>query len=198
MTDIVMRLSPLAHLAQPGDTTPDAVGLEDRCCLSGKFIVHGKADDKAFVEAVSTALGIALPIKPNTVSDNRELAIFWLGPNEWLVTCGVNEETTVVQALEKARVAFTLMSDGWAVIRLAGPRAMDVLKKGCGLDIHPRVLGSGCCARTGLAQCTVMLHRASDEPIFDIYCERSYAEYLWLWLQDAMVEFNRSGSKKVV
>jgi sarcosine oxidase subunit gamma len=59
------------------------------------------------------------------------------------------------------------------------------LAHGCSLDIHPRVFGPGQCAQTLLARVPVIIHQRGDEPSFDIYVQRSLAEYLWSWLEDA-------------
>ena len=39
--------------------------------------------------------------------------------------------------------------------------------------------------RGSLAKAVVLLHQTDDEPAYDLYVDRSYAEYLWLWLEDA-------------
>jgi len=44
-----------------------------------------------------------------------------------------------------------------------------------------------------MAKAPVLLHQVADDAqgqaVFEIYVLRSFAEYLWLWLADAAVEY---------
>ena len=53
----------------------------------------------------------------------------------------------------------------------------------------PRQFRPGRCAQTGLARAGVLIHQTGAEPAYDIYVDRSFAEYLWTWLEDAAAEF---------
>ena len=49
-------------------------------------------------------------------------------------------------------------------------------------------------AQSRLAKATVVIHRVADDsaadgPVFDLYAVRSFAEYVWHWLEDAGREF---------
>jgi sarcosine oxidase subunit gamma len=35
----------------------------------------------------------------------------------------------------------------------------------------------------------VLIHQVDDAPAYDVYVLRSFAEYLWLWLEDAAKEY---------
>ncbi|MGH6717802.1 MAG: sarcosine oxidase subunit gamma family protein, partial [Alphaproteobacteria bacterium] len=35
------------------------------------------------------------------------------------------------------------------------------------------------------AKANVILHQLDDAPTFDVYVERSFADYLWHWIADA-------------
>ncbi len=53
---------------------------------------------------------------------------------------------------------------------------------------------AGACAQSILAKATVTIHLVADEsatdgPAFDVYVQRSFAEYLWAWLDDAGREY---------
>ena len=77
---------------------------------------------------------------------------------------------------------------------MAGPRARDLLAKGCPLDLHPGAFAPGRCAQGHVAKAQATLHMtAGDEdeggPVFDLYVLRSFAEYLWRWLEDAGREY---------
>ena len=74
------------------------------------------------------------------------------------------------------------------VIRLAGAHARDTLAKGCPVDMHPRVFGPGQCAQTILARADMTIHQTADDT-YDIIVRRSFAEYVWTWLEDAAREY---------
>ena len=92
-------------------------------------------------------------------------------------------------ALAGQTYALTELGDSRCCITLAGPRARDLLVKGCPLDLHPRAFGAGRCAQSLIAKAGVTLYQVSDEPAYQIYVLRSFAEYLWLWLEDGAREY---------
>jgi len=81
--------------------------------------------------------------------------------------------------------SLTDVSEARAVIGLAGAAAREVLSQGTALDLHPRVMAPGHVAQTLLARVPIVIHQRDDEPRYDIYVQRSLAEYLWNWLEDA-------------
>lgn len=167
-----------------------AVALQARP-YAAKFSLRGRADDADFRDAVATILGLDLPLQPNTASGDGRRALLWLAPNEWLATAPGDDDQRLAAALADARLHATALGDGRVVIGLCGARAADVLKKGTGLRLDAEALGPGRCAQTRLAQCAVLLHPLGGDGGYDVYCERSYAEYLWLWLADAALEFSQ-------
>jgi sarcosine oxidase subunit gamma len=187
--------SPLAHLAS-GAATGDssaAVTLTERALL-GKVGLRGDASDPAFVQTIASVLGASPPISPNTVTRGSEATLLWLGPDEWLAVTSPGKEADAIARLDGAfagRHASAIdVSDARTTIRLAGPRAADVLAKGCPLDLHPHVFAPGTCAQSSIAKASVLIHRLDEPPAFDIYVAASFAEYLWVWLQDAAREFD--------
>ena len=192
MADIYLRQSPLDHLSLDARAVADAA---DARVIAGerRFIakvnLRGDPADEAFVKGAKAALKFFPPTRPNTVEGKRERYALWLGPDEWLVIGQPGAETKLVADLAKALAgvvaAVTDVSEGRTVIRLHGPGVRDLLAKGCSLDLHPRVFGPGRCAQTRLAKANVILHQQDNAPTFDVYVERSFADYLWHWLEDA-------------
>ena len=169
--------------------------------------LRGEPIDQGFVEAAATAIGAPLPTEPNRVNATDQASVLWLGPDEWLVVAASarrEEFSNSLYALAAScHCAVTDVSDARTIIRVHGPRARDVLAKGCSLDLHPRVFGLGQCAQSSLAFCQVVVHRIDSRPalerpsghhdagasLFDLYVGRSFAVYLWAWLNDAALEF---------
>jgi sarcosine oxidase subunit gamma len=163
----------------------------------GKIDLRGDPHDRAFMAAVGRVLDLLLPGEPCTAAAKAQIAALWLGPDEWLVTCPAHDVPRLVGALREAladvHAAITDVTDGRVAFRLAGPSARDVLAKGCPLDLHPRAFPVGSCAQSLLAKATVLIHLLDDDPerapSFDVYVARSFAHYLWMWLEDAGREY---------
>jgi sarcosine oxidase subunit gamma len=148
--------------------------------------LRGDPRDATFLASAEAALGIALPIAPNTVAAGAHCEALWLGPDEWLLACA--GPAAIDERMPINRGFLTDVSHGRTAWRVSGPRTLDFLAKGCSLDLHVRTFGPGTCAQTALAHVGILLHRRAAEN-FDIYCARSYAGHLWHWLTGSAAEF---------
>ena len=191
MSSTARRRSPLSGFAAKASGRP-GVQLSERP-FQGHVNLRGNPDDVLFAEAVEEVLGFGLALTPNTVSGDAGLMVLWLGPDEWLIITPPDGESAIVAALEAALgVIFSSVTDvtgGQTIIRLSGPRARDLLAKGCTLDLHPKVFGPGRCAQTLVAKANATIVHVDDAPTFDLVVRRSFAAYVQAWLQDAAQEF---------
>ena len=141
--------------------------------------------------------GVPLPLQPNRVASMRSLRTLWLGPDEWLVTSpeGMAPDLLgrLTRALAERHAQVSDLSASRAVIEVTGHRARDLLQKGCGLDLHPRAFGPGCCAQTLFAKLPVIIDQTSAAPLYRLFVRRSAARWLALWLIDAALEFRFTG-----
>ena len=204
MAENFLRQSPLAHLGLEGRTTlprsETGVAMAERpypCIVN----LRGKPDDKLFTAAAKKALGVDLPKAPNSTAGEAGLTALWLSPEEWWVIADDGDRLQVEgalagrlrDALAGVHCAVTEVGESRTRIRVSGPRARDLLAKGCPLDLHPQAFGeAGRCAQTHIAKALVVLHLVADDPegaCFDIYALRSFSEYLWCWLEDAAQEY---------
>lgn len=199
MIEPYLRQSALDHLGlagRAGDGGAAAVRLHERI-LPVAVNLRGDAGDAAFVEVVRNALGLEPPSAPNTVAANENGALLWLGPDEWLAVqqgAAPGAEAQLADRLRGAlgslHAAVTEVGESLCCIAVAGPKARDLIAKGCPLDLHPRAFGgTGHCAQSHLAKAAITLHQTGDEPSFDLYTRRSFADYLWRWLEDAAREY---------
>jgi sarcosine oxidase subunit gamma len=186
---------PLAPAGAIAAARPRGIRLSER--RRGKIELRGDPADRIFMAAVGRTLDLLLPGEPNTTAGRGELAALWLGPDAWLLTCPPDALARCIDdlraALADVHAAIVDVSDGRVGLRLAGPNARDVLAKGCPLDLHPRAFAVGRCAQSLLAKASVLLHLLDDDagrgPTFDLYVARSFAPYLWAWLEDAGREY---------
>lgn len=134
--------------------------------------------------AFAVALGVSPPVEPNTVATSGELAVLWLGPDEWLVVGppGAPLIDALAAAVKGEFASVVDVSAHRTAIDVTGPGAWDLLAHGCALD----GLAPGRCAQTLLARSSVILWAIEDG--YRVLVRSSFARYVAAWLDDASVE----------
>ncbi|MBC8267772.1 MAG: sarcosine oxidase subunit gamma [Rhodospirillaceae bacterium] len=200
MVENYMKQSALAHLGLNARSAPqEPVGIElSELAAGGHIGLRLDATNKIIREAAEKALGHPLPLEPNTVTSKGKKQALWMGPDEWLLTMPADQTAKLLTALSKAlddyHAAVFDVSDSRLTLCLSGTHARDVLKKGCGLDLHPRAFGPGQCAQSTLSMAHVLIHQSAENKktkaaTYHLYVHRSFAHYLWTWLEDACDEY---------
>jgi len=172
------------------------VKLEERA-LAGKINLRGKPEDRGFAAAAARGLGdLVLPMEATSSTARGDLAVLWLGPDEWLVTCPLAATATVVADLEAAldgvHHSAVEVSDNWTVLRLAGAGTRRTLAKLVTVDLHPRGFRPGDVLQTPVGKADAILHLVEgddDAVTVDIYVRRSFAAYVWKAIANAASEF---------
>lgn len=179
--------------------------LEARRAALGRLPESVRITVEAFVAMVdvrlptvdhetSARLAVDLPTAANTWVPTSAGRAVWLGPDEWLLTSTAETPEELeqrVQVVVRPRGgAATDVSAQRIGLRLSGPRARDVLAKGCSIDLHPRVFCAGRSAQTMLGQAgVVLLSLAAAGDDYLLLVRSSFAGYLADWLMDAAQEF---------
>ena len=189
MADLLTRSHPLEPYLTALDDLPDGLRItaEPFVALAGL-----RVDPASGVQV----RGAALPTTPNTWVPAGDGRLVWLGPDEWLLT----SPGTAPEALEAELAGVLRPVGGVAVdvsaqrigLRISGPRARQVLAKGCAIDLHPRVFVPGSSAQTTLGQAGVVLLALGgrdDDAEFAVLVRSSFAGYLATWLLDACLEY---------
>ncbi|MGH7949550.1 MAG: sarcosine oxidase subunit gamma, partial [Candidatus Binataceae bacterium] len=153
-----------------------------------RTLVHFRLDARS--PKASSALRIAgrsLPKTPNTWIDGDPI-ICRLAPDTWWLVSAVHEaavlEAAVRAACGKRPCAIVDLTDAHVTLALEGPHAASLLARGCGLDFSPTIFGATASVRTRMAQLPVMIRRTTHER-FEVIVDRSVAQYLLDWMQDA-------------
>jgi sarcosine oxidase subunit gamma len=153
---------------------------------AGKLILRGSPEVR---ERAGTVLGFPLPERPLTATVGEGAEALWLGPDEWLLLVPAASVDAVEAALrtELTGLHHALVAVGERFVGLAveGDQAADILNAGCPLDLHPRAFPEGSSTRTLLAKAEIVLHRPEGGSGFRLYAGRSFAAYVWRYLEAA-------------
>lgn len=201
MSEPIRQESPLIErntAARRQESPTDAgVTVRERPFLA-YINLRGDAGDSEFANAVRNATAVDLPTEPNTVSEGNDCHALWLSPDEWYLVAAAGREQALVEQLERALsgqpFAVNDLTSGLTTIEISGPRVRDVIAKGCTLDLHARAFGPGQCAQTLISHAVVVIRCVDSAPVFEITVRRSFADFLWAWLEDAALEYGMAVS----
>lgn len=188
----VRRESPIYHVDTSAQSKPvSSAGVcFKELSFFGHLTIRGSSDDSTFVKGIEEVLGLALPTTPLTSATNEHNSIHWVNPTEWLVLLEKGNEAEVESQLrEKLTGHFSVVdvSGGQTLFQLSGDDALMVMKKSCGYDVEGG-LPVGKTVNTHFSKASVMIHKP-DEKTFLLVVRRSFADYVWRWLEDASQEY---------
>jgi sarcosine oxidase subunit gamma len=191
MSDLFQQQSPIVQITLTEATANQPTIRE--IPFQGFLNLRGKPDNSAFMAAVKKVLGCSLPIEANTVVVSGDYKVYWLGPDEWLVITPTDQQakvkTELVLALGDVFSSVVDNSSGMTLLNITGDNAANLIARDCPLDLHSSVFKAGQCAQTRLAKAGAMIAPLVDGSGFELIIRRSFADYLLLWMQDALIEF---------
>ena len=194
MSEMPQAQTPLVEIDMARDRLTAAEQARVVLAERGDYRHHnlrGDASDAIFSEAFKTVLGVDLPAL-NRFTSGEGHTLLGLGPDEWLWMTSAENADAAVAALDAALVktfaTLTDLSSAQTVIEVQGPHAGDVLAKGTPFDLHAREFPPGTCTQSVLAKAAVVIQRI-DAAAFHVIVRRSFADYLWRWLEDAASEY---------
>jgi heterotetrameric sarcosine oxidase gamma subunit len=179
----------------PVATNPGrGVIVTDRDGLGVATVLARNGTCAALAQRVHEHFRIALPRTPRRTSSG-DLALLGTGPGAWLATFerGGNAFAVSLRQAVGDLAAVSDQSDGYSVLRLAGPRVRDLLCKLVPVDVHPHVFEVGDVAATVAAHIGATLWRLEDHtdgsPVFEVAVFRSLAACFWQILSEDAAEF---------
>lgn len=176
--------SPLAHAEAATNTYVSLREIAER----GMIDLRGLGTDKKFMAAAKAVLDVDLPKQPRTAATWGDIRVFWLSPDQWLVTCPRARAQDLTDALTKELEGIHSLavnvSDMRAIIRLEGEGVREVVMKGTSIDLTHGDYPPGTVRRMRFAEIAALLHIVEDS-VIDIYVFRSYAQYTWDFLRKA-------------
>jgi sarcosine oxidase subunit gamma len=191
MPDLIQQQSPIVQikLTEAKGSQPSILEI----AFQGFLNLRGKSENADFLAAVKKVLSCSLPIEANTVVVSGDYKIYWLGPDEWLVITPTEQQAKLQAELHLALGdVFSSVVDnssGFTLLNITGDNAANLIARDCPLDLHPSVFKAGQCAQTRLAKSGALIAPLQDESGFELIIRRSFSDYLLLWMQDALIEY---------
>jgi sarcosine oxidase subunit gamma len=157
--------------------------------LLGYISLRGNSQNAAFVNAVNSALNIALPTQACSMVYTAWGSILWLSPDEWLIVCKRDQRASLQQSLETALAGIHSQvvdnSGGFTTVLLKGKNASNVLHHCTVYDLN--LLQAGKVVGTTFGKMSLYLHQHEDG-----YClvfRRSFADYIWRYLERSALPY---------
>jgi heterotetrameric sarcosine oxidase gamma subunit len=142
-----------------------------------------------FQEHVRACSGASLPVELYRGVTHGDSRLIRITPHQyWWIAAGGTSMLRLARELPSSAGTVTVLSAARVRIRITGPAAREVLANGVALDLHPWLFQVGQSAQAGLHHTGVFLERVGDD-VYEIYVQRTYAEWIWEWLTDAALPF---------
>jgi sarcosine oxidase subunit gamma len=175
-------------------STGRGVIANDRDGLGIATVIGGRGQIAALTQRVRERFGIDLPHGPYRAAAGG-VAFAGTGPETWLATQeqGGNNFAASLKVEIGSAAAVSDHSDGYAILRLTGPKLRDALAKIIPIDVDPRAFNPGDVAATIASHMGATLWRIEDAPdgapVFEIAVFRSLAGSFWYSLSESAAEF---------
>lgn len=189
-------------MASPSLTTRSA--FANRCSLACRNLTINTRDNltiasfaaaegrtAALNEVFNNTYAMSLP-GIGQWAPGQDICILWNGPEQWLALAERCNDRDLERELKSRVVGLASVvdqSDARAVVRVAGPRAREVLAKGVPIDLHPRAFQPREIAITHANHIGITLWQLDTYPTYEIALFRSLAHSFADWLEAAALEF---------
>lgn len=170
------------------------VTVSDRDGLGIATVLVRNGQASALTARIRERFGIDLPRRPQRATTDK-IAFAATGPMAWLAVTedGGNGFAACLRESVGDLASVVDQSDGYAVLRVSGPKARDALAKGVPLDLHPRTFSVGDVAVTVVSHIDATIWRCDDRPdgapVFEFVIFRSLAGSFWHWLDESTAKF---------
>jgi len=159
--------------------------------LTELLTLRSKAPVTELASALKSELNVDLPGTLQSES-NDQYCLRWIAPDEWLLSTAGKSAFEIEQALRSKLIgtqhAIVNVSGGFTVLQLSGDAVINVLKKSTAYDVHPTHFPVGKVVNTVMGKAQVTL-RCMAENHYELIVRRSFADYIWVWLQTAAKEY---------
>ncbi len=157
-----------------------------------KINLRGKK--REFLTNIGKILNMILPTEANTSTSSDKLTAIWLSPDEWMIVSNeiVKKDNSNHELIEmlfsnisKTNLgAVTDVTDQFVQLELKGENIFEIFSSGCPFNFNEFKEKKGATTQTILNHIDVILHN-KDKNLVNLFVRRSFAEHLWLWIDDS-------------
>jgi len=156
------------------------------------FKINLRGKKREFITNIGKVLSMIPPIEPNTSSQNKDLNLLWLSPDEWilysneLMKTNSNDkiETELINSISKLNYgSVTNVTDQWVMININGDNAYELLSSSCPFDFTIFKSKKGSVVQTIVNHIDVIIHNKNNNDL-NLFVRRSFSNHLWSWLND--------------
>jgi len=159
--------------------------------LLGHLTLRCNPNNAELMASAANVLGVELPQKKLTAVEAGDVSVRWIAPDEWLILVP-GEKAFEVETRFRDEMnghhSLVNSSGGSTVYELSGENVVEMLKKCTPVDLHPSEFPVGKVVSTVFAKSSAVIRRKGATE-FELVVRRSFADYIWLWIQDASREF---------
>jgi len=161
--------------------------------VESTFKINLRGKKREFVTNIGKILSIIPPVEPNTSSQNKDLNLLWLSPDEWMVYSNDlieknnNDkiETELMNSISKLNYgSVTNVTDQWVMINLKGDNVYELLSSACPFNFTSFKSKNGYVVQTIVNHIDVIIHNKNNNDL-NLFVRRSFSNHLWSWLNDS-------------
>lgn len=131
--------------------------------------------------------GLRVPLGTGATASDANLAILCVGPGRWFLVGPGGIHARLRQVLPVEVAALTDLGHAFTLIRVSGPRVLDLMAKGPAIDFKG-AFAPGSVTRSTIHHMGVTIYRPAAD-CFELYVYRGFARSLWHWVIDSAAEF---------
>ena len=160
--------------------------------IESTFKINLRGKKREFITNIGKVLSIIPPVEPNTSSQNKDLNLLWLSPDEWMLYS--NElmeknnddkvETELINSISKLNYgSVTNVTDQWVIINIKGDNVYELLSSSCPFNFTSFKSKKRSVVQTIVNHIDVIIHNKNNNDL-NLFVRRSFSNHLWSWLND--------------
>ena len=162
--------------------------------IESTFKINLRGKKREFITNIGKVLSIIPPVEANTSSQNKDLNLIWLSPDEWMLYSSETMkshddndkiEIELVNSISKLNYgSVTNITDQWIMINLKGDNVYELLSSSCPFNFASFKSKSGSVVQTIVNHIDVIIHNKNNNDL-NLFVRRSFSNHLWSWLNDS-------------
>ncbi len=162
--------------------------------IESTFKINLRGKKREFITNIGKVLSIIPPVEANTSSQNKDLNLIWLSPDEWMLYStetmkshddNYKIEIELVNSISKLNYgSVTNITDQWIMINLKGDNVYELLSSSCPFNFASFKSKSGSVVQTIVNHIDVIIHNKNNNDL-NLFVRRSFSNHLWSWLNDS-------------